>query len=174
LIEELKSAFFELLLAENEKPEMQEGDFHTRSRRCIATYIKIALNKPHHYAAAFSGVSENAHDTFDSFISGTKGQAFSILINIVREGIQEGVLRPDLDIILASKSIWASSHGLVALMTHLPHFAEFVPDEDAIETDDFIAAHVDQIMRGLELPAAEQTAASYRTPGRTGPVIRTV
>ena len=69
---------------------------------------------------------------------------------MVQEGIDEGHFRAELDASLAAKSIWASSHGLAMMMTHIPSFPALRPNDDAVSPDTFIEMHSDLIVRGLE------------------------
>lgn len=161
LIDELKEAFFERLLMRIDEIRGCEAPFAQRARDCVKIYIATALERPHHYAAAFSSV-DPVHDggapavsaaqmDWESFTTSKKGRAFRHLIDMVREGQEGGAFSRTLNPFLAAKSVWAASHGLAQLMTHIPHFPAMLPDDADMSADDFIAFHADVIMRGLEI-----------------------
>jgi AcrR family transcriptional regulator len=159
LLDELKEAFFERLLAQVDTVQDCGEPFLVRARMAIETYIRTALEKPHHYAAAFSAVDAGALpdagappcNLWEEFISSRKGQAFSYLVEIVEQGQELGVFRADLQPVLAAKSIWVSSHGLAQLMIHMPSLPVLLPDGQGQSTDDFIAFHCDLVIRSLEI-----------------------
>ena len=57
LVDELKESFFEIILENVNRIADTSTDFAIRARDCVATYIRVAADKPHHYAAAFTGES---------------------------------------------------------------------------------------------------------------------
>lgn len=152
LVEELKEAFFaKILTSVNEMADTSQP-FTQRARDCFATYIRIAIEKPHHYAAAFtSRESELACEADAIDLSETKkGQAFAVLEGLVQEGVDAGHFRADLDATLAAKSIWVSMHGLAMMMIHMPQFPAFGDEEDTLSSNRFIDFHADLVVRGLE------------------------
>lgn len=173
LIEELQEAFFERLLTKIDEARQSSAPFAERARQCCATYVNTALEKPHHYAAAFSGVNIGGPEPaepvpWDVFLQSAKGQAFAYLCDMVREGQETGALRRDFDPVIAAKSVWASSHGIAVLMMHMPRFPMLLPGPAQIDRAGFLAAHADLVIRGLEVPPGPAPArASSQTP-RTG------
>lgn len=157
LVEELKEAFFERLLERVDKSSTTDMPFEARAKACVTTYVETATTRPHHYAAAFSAThpaaqcAGRAPMTWEDFLNSHKGKAFSILIDMVTEGQELGVFDTRLDPVLAAKSVWAASHGLAMLLTHLPQFQGMFPkDHPAGGTTDFVAFHADIIFRGLQ------------------------
>ncbi len=71
---------------------------------------------------------------------------------MVREGQSLGVFDPELDPYLSAKSVWAASHGLAQLMTHLPNFPALLPTDRPVSASAFIAFHADLVFRGLQSP----------------------
>ncbi len=147
LIDELKESFFERILAQVHRIRDTELPFQERARDCVATYVRTALEKPHHYLAAFAG---EASLPAESAAQSNKHQAFAALQDMVQEGVDCGAFRADLDPRRAAKSVWAASHGLALLMAHMPFFPQMRSDEAPGSRDDFIAFHADIVMRGLE------------------------
>lgn len=149
LVDELKEAFFARILEQvDELPDNHEP-FLEYARRCIETYIRTALERPHHYTAAFSGESEISTQGAPVSDMSNKKRAFAVLHNMVERGVEKGAFRVDLDTHLAAKSIWASSHGLAVLMAHMPNLAGgfFIGPE---QTDDqLISTHADFTIRGM-------------------------
>ncbi|MEM8617270.1 MAG: TetR/AcrR family transcriptional regulator [Pseudomonadota bacterium] len=153
LIDELKESFFSALM-ENVHEITDTGQpFSQRMRHCVGEYVRLATEKPHHYAAAFSGMStvEFSHEQGDpDFASTEKGRAFTVLCGMVEEGIANGHFRQDLNAPLAAKSLWASMHGLTMMMLHIPSFPAFRPGVETLSREAFIEFHADQIVRGME------------------------
>ncbi len=159
LINALKEAFFLRILAKIDQLATEEAPYSVRARRCISVYIQTALEKPHHYSAAFSGIDDTvSRMTEDDFVQTNKGKAFDYLQALVAEGVGSGELRADLDPTLAAKSLWASCHGLAVLSLHLPGYPDVLTknegSDDAsgqmLSSGEFISYHADLIMRGLE------------------------
>lgn len=151
LVDELKDAFFDRLLAQVHRIADKGTSFPERMADCLATYAREALSSPHHYSAAFVGTAmDNGVDTRDpEFSQRSKGRALKVLIGMVSEGIELGHFRPTLDAELAAKSLWASMHGLTMMMIHIPTYPRLTVVSDAPERDIFIKFHVDQLIGGL-------------------------
>ena len=167
LVDELKEAFFAQILESAEDLNNHTGSFHEKARQCLQTYIHTALNKSHHYAAAFSGVLEMPKARADQIFQEKKGQAFQVLLNIVEEGQSLGFIRDDVHPTAAAKSIWASCHGLASLMAHMPQFECAFPNNAGKSADEFVAFHADQIMRGIECAPANTTKPKPSSRKRT-------
>ncbi|MEL7232491.1 MAG: TetR/AcrR family transcriptional regulator, partial [Pseudomonadota bacterium] len=152
LVDELKDAFFERLLAQVHRIADTSKPFPERMADCLATYVKEGISSPHHYAAAFVGTMQDdgVDASHPDFTQKSKGQAFHVLMGMVSEGIELGHFRPELDSELAAKSIWASMHGLTMMMIHIPTFPRLSADSQAPDRDTFIMMHADQLVRGLE------------------------
>jgi len=152
LVDELKETFFELILENVNRIVDTSTPFAERARDCVATYVRIATDKPHHYAAAFAGesTSQAPVDGEPGFDQSKKGQAFMVLSGMIAEGVEKGVFRPEIDPSTAAKSIWASMHGLAMMIGHIPTFPAFKPSQDTMSREAFIEYHADQVIRGLE------------------------
>lgn len=161
LIDELKEAFFERLLVRIDESRASEKPFSEIARNCVKTYIATALERPHHYAAAFTAINPSAAEAeaagvpnlldWDAFCLSKKGQAFQQLVGMVVEGQEAGVFITDMNPYMAAKSVWAASHGLAQLLTHMPDFPNMLPKNQTSDVDTSIAFHADMIMRGLEV-----------------------
>lgn len=154
LVECLQDAFFQRLLERLDL--VLDDDTVTpdkKMRRCLHTYIATALEKPHHYAAAFSTIEDEmpgGAETELQFSDAYRGQAYLMLRGQVEKGIAEGRLRNDLPAHTAAKCLWASLHGATLLMIHMPGFPGMFPGEPALSRDAFIEAHADFLVCGLE------------------------
>lgn len=155
LLDELKEAFFSQVIEDSAKLDAIDCSFQERSRYRLRAYIDGALSKPHHYAAAFSGQVENKIETYEGILDQKKGQAFKIVLDMVVKGQTLGVYRDGVDPGAMARSIWASCHGLAALMIHLPKFLTFDNNARQTDRDEFIDFHVEQILRGLEIPRSD-------------------
>jgi len=152
LVDELKEAFFELILENVNRIADTATPFAERARDCVATYVRLAIEKPYHYAAAFAGesVTDAPVDGEPGFDLSNKGQAFNVLSGMIAEGVEIGAFRRDIDPTLAAKSVWASMHGLAMMIVHIPSFPALKPDQPSLAQDEFILFHADQLIRGLE------------------------
>lgn len=152
LVAELKDAFFATLLAEMEKHEPGD-DFKEYLIEGIMLYIKVATSRPHHYSAAFTGMVEEEADPDCEDINKRPGSnrdiSFGRLLDMISEGIERGILQKDLDPVLVAKSVWASGHGLVMIVTHLPNFPKEMPVESDIELPEFVRFHCEHVITGF-------------------------
>jgi AcrR family transcriptional regulator len=113
----------------------------------VRAYIRFGLEEPDSYRIAFMIEHEEADgrevDLDDHAKPGLRTFGY------LREALAErlGAENPDLEI--ASQSLWAGMHGLVALLLARSRF----PWTDR---ERLIAWHVDALIRGLPLPAASE------------------
>ena len=152
LVDELKETFFELILENVHRIADTSTPFYDRARDCVATYIRVAAEKPHHYAAAFAGESTSSGpvDNEPGFDQSKKGQAFNVLRNMISEGVENGAFRAEIDPSLAAKSVWASMHGLAMMIAHIPSYPALKLGQPSMAREDFFEFHADQVIRGLE------------------------
>ena len=122
----------------------------------MATYVLTAIERPHHYVAAFSGemLPDRAPEATDArradFITSPAGKAFSHLEDMVAEGIRDGHFNPGMSANTAANSIWASCHGLSVLMIHLPCFPNKNGRITTAERESFIRSHAGLLVAGLQ------------------------
>lgn len=156
LVDELKESFFGRLLAVVHEIADRSEPFEKRARRCMSGYIRIAIEKPHHYVAAFSGITErdkSCEEEDREFEQSNKGRAFSILTDMMEEGIAGGHFRADLSPVGTAKSVWASIHGLAMMIAHVPDFPRMAAQPAEMSQAEFIDFHADLIVRSLETGA---------------------
>lgn len=149
LIDELKEAFFALLMTEMDEFSGAQEDYPAYAHDFIKTYITVALAKPHHYGAAFSGIPDARAPVQQSSDKSVKVQAFMKLRAMIEMGVALNVFRQDLNITMATKSIWAALHGFVSLATHMPNFQTVLDDGPKLSEDAFISRHVAFILQGI-------------------------
>ena len=172
LVEELKEAFFGRLMQSIDPASRLSMSFDQRVRRCFQIYIEVAVERPHHYVAAFSSLGSTEPDALNNddwcaFQETKKGQAFMTVASLVQEGQAAGVFDQALDPVLAAKSLWASMHGLALLLIHLPGFPATMPaTSEPVSNKQFTAFHVEMMVRSLQSggtshaflpPASEKT-----------------
>lgn len=152
LIDELKEAFFGRILESVGQIIDRNEAFPQRARKCVAGYVRTALEKPHHYAAAFSGTApaEPSMPDASEFQKSNRARAFAILTEMVDEGLQTGSFRTSFSREDAAKSIWASMHGLAAMIAHFPNFPSMAAIPSDMSQDEFIQFHADLVIRSLE------------------------
>lgn len=155
LLDELKESFFERLMSTIDKASLTALPFEARVRQCFARYVETAIERPHHYAAAFSSVPDTsaahlADICWEEFETSHKGQAFMVVVGLVREGQEIGVFDASFDPFIAAKSLWASMHGVALLLIHLPGFPVILPTPDhGLNTAAFIQFHAGLLFRSL-------------------------
>jgi len=149
LVDALKETFFEKLISEMKAFAGETADYPAYAHNFLMTYLRVALAKPHHYAAAFVGVPGDTVPKVADSEESEKAQAFLHLRKMVETGVNLGVFRQDLDVTQTSKFIWASMHGFVALMTHIPHFPAIKLRTSAPSNESFMSDHIHFILQGL-------------------------
>lgn len=153
LLDVLKEGFFARLVDQIDDVLNDPAPFEQRARKCLSRYILTALERPQHYAAAFSGTAILPVQAGEAQIlaesSAHRMRAFDFLVDMMREGQAGGVFRSDTDAVLMAKSAWVSLHGAAMLMAHLPDFPAGMPAPTPMSREAFVAVHVDHIFRGL-------------------------
>lgn len=148
LVDELKEAFFGRLMERVDHAAITSLSFEERVRTCFKTYIRVAVERPHHYLAAFA--SQGSATDWANFQNMKKGQAFGMVVSLVQQGQSAGVFDAKMDPYQAAKSLWASMHGLAQLLIHIPHFPEMMPnDRGVLSNDAFTDFHVGLLVRSL-------------------------
>ena len=124
-----------------------------RLRDGLRLYCEFGLAHPHHYTVAFMSKSRDVPVTEPR----ASHRAFAFLQAAVAGAMAAGVIRAG-DVETTSQALWASCHGIVALLITIPpgRFA-FVPP------DRLIRHTIDTLIAGLQtsssLPAAPPAAA---------------
>ncbi len=149
LVDALKESFFERLLDALDALPEQTDNYYAHIHEGLSIYIRTALEKPYHYRAAFSALPSAQVPLPALSDDSVKTRAFTHLLARVHQGVEQGVFRQDLCILDAAKFVWASCHGLVILMTHMPNFEEAYRDGKTLSRPKFIAQHIDFILKGL-------------------------
>jgi len=76
-------------------------------------YVHFALNEPDHFKVTLSGMMEKEQE-YPAFVEAAQ-QTFNLVVDIVAQGQQAGLLRPGAPD-LTAVSVWALIHGLVTLL----------------------------------------------------------
>jgi AcrR family transcriptional regulator len=173
LLEALKAAFFDRLLAGVDPEQLRAMPFQTRARLVLTRYIETATADPNHYIAAFSGIvkpsDEAAPLNWETFTCLSKGRAFHMLASLVADGQAEGVVDPGLDVVTTAKSLWASLHGLAQLLNHLPHLPGMRPETAVTPGAShegqtaLVEAHIELLLRSFVSPGASTSPATAQT-----------
>ncbi len=144
LIKEVREVFFARLLdrigAAAEEALAGRGSI----KACLRCYIETGLEQPNHYRMAFAHMDEDEVPQ-----EGSKTfEAAMYLEDLVAAGMEAGLLRP-CDPKVASKSVWASLHGLTSLMTEHCEFPHGLKGSEMVTRDQVIDFHLDLIERGM-------------------------
>lgn len=163
LVDELKEAFFERILAILDESQRSDKSFGQRARQCICGYVIAALEKPHHYAAAFAGTEQagpidlsgrRSEEPADCAPLSNKARAFDCLAEMLAAGQADGFIRADIDPIEAAFCTWSACHGMAMIMIHTQTLPALDPTVPRDGIDLMITQHADIFIRGLETPQA--------------------
>lgn len=144
----IREMFFERLLARIHQAMAEGGATGALCSRCMRAYIETGMEEPNHYIMAFSpSVTSKPHLHDEKEVA---YEAEQMLVQMIQQGQAEGVFRK-LDPRVASKSVWASLHGLTMLMVCIDDFPHGMPGSEHVDRDGVIDLHADMIMRGLML-----------------------
>ncbi|MCD1259871.1 TetR/AcrR family transcriptional regulator [Paenibacillus athensensis] len=124
--------------------------FLVQFRTTLHAYIRFGREHPDYYKLIFIHNPEQFRRLIDLSDS-DRMRGLQLLESHLREGMELGVLRMD-DVTRASRSVWASLHGLVHLLNSFP---PFLWPEPQLVIDD----HVELIIRSLIAPKARQDEA---------------
>ncbi len=156
LIDAIREAFFERLLVRLGPERLAGLTFEAKCRYCLVKYVEAAIERPFHYGAAFFSVGGDASAPgrpsacLQAFGESRKGQAFLVLVSLVREGQSIGTVPAGSSAWRLAQSLWASMHGIAALLIHMPDFMRLhLPDEQRPDVAGIIAFHCDLLYRGL-------------------------
>jgi AcrR family transcriptional regulator len=147
LFEAIRDTFFERLLERIHGALEEGGETAVLCASCMRAYIETGLEEPNHYLMAFSTskrVAPHFHSEEDVAF-----QAEHVLVGMIESGMEQGIFRK-VDPQVASKSVWASLHGLTALLVGMEGFPTGMPGSEHVEADAVIDFHTDMILRGLK------------------------
>jgi len=142
----IREMFFQRLMDRINQAMDEGGKVAPLCARCMRAYIETGMEEPNHYMMAFSpSTSAKPHMHEEKEVG---FQAESALVSMIQQGQAEGVFR-QVDPRVASKSVWASLHGLTMLIVCIEDFPNGMPGSEHVTRDDVIDLHTDLIMRGL-------------------------
>lgn len=146
LFDAIRDLFFERLLKRIHDAMEEGGETAMLCSRCMRAYIETGMEEPNHYMMAFSTASkprQHVHSEEEmAYHAGAQ------LVSMIDQGMDEGIFRR-VDPHVASKSVWASLHGLTMLMVALDDFPGGMPGSEHVTRDEVIDFHADSIMRSL-------------------------
>ncbi|WP_421791193.1 TetR/AcrR family transcriptional regulator [Hyphobacterium sp.] len=144
LFSEMRELFFERLIGRITEAAAEGGDENVLCARCGRVYVETALEEPNHYLMAFSFWNKDETPDENSFAFHAEKQ----LCDMIRGGIEKRIFR-QMDPMVASKSVWASVHGLATLMASIDDFPQGMPGSEHVTRETVIDFHTDMIIRGL-------------------------
>lgn len=113
-----------LILAEDAPPL-------TRLRRIAENYIAFGFANPNAYRLAYLTPMVETRHGAETVAQKTGAELFLAFVSVVEEAVEQGALRGDPRTL--AQVIWASAHGLVAIITTKPYF-EWADREALIRT----------------------------------------
>jgi AcrR family transcriptional regulator len=119
-------------------------------------YVRFGLDNPEHYRVLMMGHPDVRPPGFD-VTSLLADAAFSLLLEILRDGMAAGLLR-EIEPLDAGIAVWTAVHGLTAIAISKPDVALPVVDR-ALETV------IDTQIRGLATPAGLAAWERHRAAG---------
>ena len=130
------------LLERNAEIAGKPMDAANRVKLMLESYMRWGLDHPNAYELVFSNVRHISAVMADEATTADLGsQCYEIFSGVVREIAAEGRLRTGTAD-SAAQALWASCHGVVALMINRPNFG-WAP------TDELIEVTLDGLMYGL-------------------------
>jgi len=144
LFREIREQFFERLLARMQAVCEQIEDGPKLCTACMRAYVETGLEQPAHYKLAFGGICPDQEVEEGSYAFA----ASEHLRAMIEESIADGWFR-EIDMELASTSVWAATHGLTMLAVSLPDFPHEKPGRPDIELDDVIRFQSQVFLRGF-------------------------
>lgn len=130
------------LLERNSEIAAKRLDAAARVKLMLESYMRWGLDHPNAYELVFSNIRQlSAVMEGQTATSDLGAQCYEIFSGVVREIAAEGRLRTG-GADSAAQALWASCHGVVALMINRPNF-EWAP------TDELIEVTLDGLMYGL-------------------------
>jgi AcrR family transcriptional regulator len=148
ILRAIAESTFEALLACLEESQRQADTDLQRLRAGLRAYVAFGLAHPDEYRLTFlakmmasSGPGRPATQCPEVAAA---DRSFDILANAVGQLMQAGVFRPN-DPILVAEAIWASLHGVTALLLDQPEHLES-------EADALITAVIEMVVSGLSAP----------------------
>ncbi len=130
------------LLERNSDIAARPMDPANRVKLMLETYMRWGLDHPNAYELVFSNARQLSVVIGDAPVTADLGsQCYEIFSGVVREIAAEGRLRTGTAD-SAAQALWASCHGVVALMINRPNFG-WAP------TDELIEVTLDGLMHGL-------------------------
>jgi len=147
LFEAIRDTFFERLMERIRGAQEEGGETPSLCARCMRAYIETGIEEPNHYMMAFSSgkkIAPHMHDEQDVAF-----QAEHALVGMIEAGMAEGIFRT-VDPKLASKSVWASLHGLTTLLVSMEGFPAGMPGSEHVTADAVIDFHTDMMLQGLK------------------------
>ena len=130
---------FEMLAAQKEKACQADGTLNELIEGGVR-YVQFAVANPERYKLMFGTKIENRCEFEDLMAAGQA--AFSVMIERVELGIQEGLLIDEEPLTLA-KSCWTTVHGISSL------FIDGYFEDLGYQLDDFLRQQVTLSVRGL-------------------------
>lgn len=134
LLQDGYAIFLDYLQRAANSTDVQDSD---RLRQTCKAYVYFGLDYPDYYELIFN---RNLQLEGELRENSDRYKGFQLLVALVEECIKAGVLKEE-QAILISQSIWASLHGITALLIAFPSF----PWEDK---DELIKLHIETMLRG--------------------------
>ena len=121
-----------------------------RLRDGLRLYVEFGLAHPHHYTVSFLLKQRNVPVSEPR----PSHRAFAFLQAAVAGALAAGVIRT-VDVETTSQALWASCHGVVALLISVP------PERFTFVPPDRLIRHtIDTLIAGLQAPAATPRPAA--------------
>lgn len=147
LFTSIRELFFERLMNRIGEAMDEGGEVRVLTSRCMRAYMETGMEEPNHYRMAFGAphLEEHQHSLEKEKAAYDAEQA---LVGMIEQGMQEGLFR-QVDPRVASKSVWASLHGLTMLLVSLDDFPNGMPGSEHVTRDQVLDFHTEMIIRGL-------------------------
>lgn len=137
---------FEKLIERHARLEAKASDPLEGLRAGLRAYVDFGLEHPSHYILTFmTPLDESLFPEDYDVRESAGGRSFDVLRRAVRECVEAGVFR-DVNVEVASQTLWAAVHGVTSLLIAHPSFP-WADRETLVDTT------IDAALSGLATPS---------------------
>src|SRR5690606_41266203 len=140
ILNEICRTAFDTLAEEHRLILAEDAPPLTRLRRIAENYIAFGFANPNAYRLAYLTPMVETRHGAETVAQKTGAELFLAFVSVVEEAVEQGALRGDPRTL--AQVIWASAHGLVAIITTKPYF-------DWADREALIRTQMDALFAGL-------------------------
>ena len=140
ILNEICRNAFDTLAEEHRLILAQDAPPLTRLRRIVENYVAFGFANPNAYRLAYLTPPVPTHPGAEGLAQQSGAELFRAFVSVVEEAVRHGELKGEPRTL--AQVIWASAHGLVAIMTTKPYF-------EWAEREVLVRTQLDAVFTGL-------------------------